>query len=91
MTKNPPDLRRIRDLKVHCKGQSSPFFFLLATLGLHCSAWVLLVQSTGVRHVSSVVLACWHVHTLDMYLAPLLLGVFLRTLVKKKNTGLVAY
>ena len=34
MTKNPPDLRRIRDLKVHCKGQSSPFLFLLAVLGL---------------------------------------------------------
>ena len=45
MTKNPLDLRRIRDLKVHCKGQSSPIFFLLAALGLRF--WEMAFSSCG--------------------------------------------
>ena len=52
----PPDLRRIRDLKVHCKGQSSPIFFLLAALGLRF--WELAFSSCSKKGLL-LVLAHW--------------------------------
>ena len=53
----PTDLRSIRDIKVHCKGQSSPFFFfLLAALGLRF--WELAFSSCSKKGLLFI-LAHW--------------------------------